>query len=174
MKIFIWLVLFIFPLIIYGDANVVYYKDCAGKIIFDPKTDLLNPTMGVAAWKNAVENIIIKRKGVDCLPDKWKKSMNIFLDQSITIKIIFCSEVTVCGQNQIKDGFKIFLPTKYNNFKCNCEEATILHELIHLGAGVGDSPEDHAKIRGCEAKCLKDIQNCKDFPPPGNECECQL
>ncbi len=45
------------------------------------------------------------------------------------------------------------------NDGCGCLDSVILHELLHWGGNVGDSPEEELRGNSCELKCMQNSGN---------------
>jgi hypothetical protein len=134
-------------------------------------------------WKDRTQ--LVLDKTLDCLPKKWKEGIvNYAKLKYITIQLICDSYNEKCGEAYLEDGRPIKKPIERLDYipipiyydeqylGCGCPHSTILHELIHLGAKVGDTRDDDRQIRGCEKKCTRIFNKCIKFPPPGEECNC--
>lgn len=168
-KYFILFVLsFIFSLHLHG--RIIFY-DCNGNVL-NPRTN-----SNAKRHKEKAERVLKEINSNKCLPQSWLDSINFHkTSNQFPIEIqLSCDRNFNCGQGDLMSDV-ITIPKYYSFWQtsCGCEEATILHEMLHVFARVPGTPDGHKKIRGCEVKCTSNIPRCKKFPPPGNACDCHL
>ena len=167
-----WLLVFIMGLFLLpatAQAAVKIY-DCNGQEL-KPATSALARNHTRRAEKALSE--INKTK---CLPTRDLNYINNHVkSQGVQIKMD-CSANPDCGQAPHGSN-TILIPRNYRSMRggCGCEEATILHEMLHSYAMIPDTGWGHKKIEGCETKCTAGIRNCQRYPPPtggGQPCDC--
>lgn len=143
--------------------------DCNGK-----KMDTLRDTIAISHKKKA-ETIINEINSTNCLKKDWNDLINSsYNSNKYETKIqLTCDPNFKCGEAD-HNGNEITIPKYYSQWQssCGCEEATLLHEMLHSWALVPDTPDGEKKISGCEVKCTANIPRCQKYPPPGQACDC--
>lgn len=152
---------------LYGRIVIV---DCDGKILIPEQSAVAK------IHKSKAEKVIEKINSNNCLSKLWKDLINSSNNNNqipISINLNCDPNYKLCGEASVQDH-SITIPKYYNNWQssCGCEEATILHELLHACAQVPNTDDDDKKIRGCEVKCTSEITRCKKYPPSGQACDC--
>jgi len=144
--------------------------------IYDCNNQVIRSDKNTFAWDilSALKEALEKSK--ECLPEKYSNS--IYEYQKIKKIIIFldCTSPTKnCGQTlqSFRKGVCITLYKEsiYMEGACGCIEATILHELLHWGAGMTESNEDEKIAYGCEEKCFPDCAKDRRGIEPEDCCE---
>ena len=157
---------FFFSRMFFG--KVVYF-DCQSNEIRDVQK---NP---YKSWAKATNNVVNNQGLINCLPTQWADGVNTWLQYG-KIQIMVCknnlSNPGHCGETDNNIFYRIIVPEINNTDMCKCAEATIFHELIHIGARLPESPNNDHRIRGCEKLILEKLfPQCQNIT--GAECECQ-
>lgn len=147
----------------------VLYFDCRNRQV----TDIYKEPY--KSWKNSVDNIIDNPELLKCLPGRWQSAVNTWLNYAKT-GVVVCKDKldkpVDCANIDPKEPWKMIVPEENNAGNCGCREATIFHELMHMGAGVPESNENDHRIRGCEKLLLaRFFPGCNNLP--GMDCECE-
>lgn len=154
--------MFFFKMQLQGEI-IVY--DCDGVKLQPRKSDIGDN------HRNKAEKIIQEINSNNCLPNYWKDLINqMSKNNEISIQLT-CDPNFKCGETTALSD-EITIPKYYSNWQssCGCEEATLLHEMLH--AWIPDTPDGDKKIRGCEVKCTANIPRCQKYPPSGQACDC--
>jgi hypothetical protein len=158
--------------------------------IFDCNDKKLTPDDSTLAkeWEEyaqTVLNLINKYKdpNKNCLPLEWLKKINS--NKTLRIDFVCDPKWPNCGVGLGRIGnepAKLLIPEDYESRdphgkkECGCEEALIIHEMIHAYVGISGRKEpDHSRMQVCTIECTKDLDNCKKFKPlpPEEDCECK-
>jgi len=166
--------LFIFICISFTPLYSAPLKEGKNFFIYDCKLREINSNDNVLAWdifRGANEAL---EKSKNCLPKKYYNDIINYLQKQKLVFFINCSKSKNCGKTTQSFSKGLFIELFYESIyiegACGCVEATILHELLHWGAGLSGSNENEKKAYGCEEKCFPECAKDRKGVEPEDCC----